>query len=89
MSGCLDRFLILLESEGVKLPWLEEETGIGRRRWGSVKAGTVEMRASEVEALSEIWPEYGYWISTGKEIPEAGQISPMTKKAQRQLKKTP
>ena len=41
------------------------------------------MRASEIEALAKLWPEYAYWLTTGKEIPEVGQISPMTKKAQR------
>ena len=49
MSTPLDRFLLLLEVEGVKLPWLEERTGIKRKRWATVKAGSVEMRAAETE----------------------------------------
>ncbi|MAD46504.1 MAG: hypothetical protein CMI02_03080 [Oceanospirillaceae bacterium] len=89
MSTPLDRFLLLLEVEGVKLPWLEERTGIKRKRWATVKAGSVEMRAAETEALAKLWPEYGYWLATGEELPEAGQISPMTKREQKRLKPTP
>lgn len=39
------------------------------------------MKASEVEALTTVWPEYAYWLATGHELPETGQISPMTKKS--------
>ncbi|APR67654.1 hypothetical protein [Thalassolituus oleivorans] len=83
MNPPLDRFLLLIKLEGIKLPWLEENTGVGRKRWASVKSGTVEMRASEIELLAKVYPEYGYWLATGLEIPEVGQISPITKKAQR------
>jgi hypothetical protein len=37
--------------------------------------------AEELEALGRLWPEYAYWLITGSEIPEAGQISPMTNKS--------
>ncbi len=47
------------------------------------------MRAAETEALAKLWPEYGYWLATGEELPEAGQISPMTKREQKRLKPTP
>lgn len=29
-----------------------------------------------IEAINEEWSEYGYWLGTGKTLPEAGQISP-------------
>src|SRR5690606_7447723 len=32
-----------------------------------------------LEAISSVFPEYEYWIYTGKEMPVGGQISPMTK----------
>lgn len=89
MSEPIDRFLLLLECEGTKLPWLEERTGIKRKRWASVKAGTVEMRATEIQALAAIWPEYAYWLATGQEIAEVGQISPATKRTQQILKTAP
>ncbi len=36
---------------------------------------------NEVEALIDVWPDYAYWLVTGKELPESGQVSPLTKKA--------
>lgn len=88
MKSTVDRFLELVKAEGVKFPWLEEQTEIEATRWRNIKARKV-MRTAELEAVCEIWPDYAFWLTTGKELPEAGQISPMTKKAQRQLKKTP
>lgn len=38
------------------------------------------------QAISKAWPEFGYWIATGKEIPEAGQISPSTAETHQKLK---
>lgn len=89
MNSPLDRFLLLIQLENVKMPWLEEKTGIGKKRWSSVKAGAVEMRAAETQALCEIWPEYALWLASGNEAPEVGQISPLTKKAHQTLKPTP
>ena len=60
------------------MPWLEEQTGISSGRWQKVKTRQNEMRTSDLEALNEVWPQYAYWLSTGKEIPESGQISPFT-----------
>ena len=89
MNSANERFKLLVEAEGIKLPWLANETGIDRDRWNSVKHSKAKMAASEIEALDKIWPDYSYWLATGKELPEAGQISPMTKKAQRNLKTQP
>lgn len=38
-----------------------------------------------IQSISETWPEYGYWIATGKELPSAGQISPMTEETRQKL----
>ena len=38
-----------------------------------------------IEKVAEIYPQYGYWIGTGLEIPEVGQISPMTEQAREEL----
>ncbi len=38
-----------------------------------------------IEVISKEWFEYGYWVATGMEIPEAGQISPATKEVQDRL----
>ena len=85
MDTIVDRFLETLIAEGIKMPWLEEVTGIETKRWHNIKQRKV-MRTEELEAVLRVWPEYSYWMTTGSELPEAGQISPMTKRAQRQLK---
>ncbi|MCT7358601.1 hypothetical protein [Thalassolituus pacificus] len=75
--------------EKIKSPFLEERTGIKADRWKNVKSGKAELRAIEIEALKSVCPEYCYWLATGDELPEAGQISPMTKRTQTSLKPTP
>jgi hypothetical protein len=45
------------------------------------------MLASEIQALAKIWPEYSLWLATGEELPEAGQISPLTKMVHKDYKK--
>ncbi|CUS42474.1 MULTISPECIES: hypothetical protein [Thalassolituus] len=62
------------------MPWLESETGINKKRWTNIKQRKI-MRTEELEAIQAIYPEYAVWLSTGLEIPEAGHISPMTKRA--------
>lgn len=81
MNDPIDRFLLLLKVEDVRLPWLEERTGVERKRWANVKSGRARLLATEIQVLSDIWPEYAYWLATGLELPEVGQISPMTKQA--------
>ena len=82
MSDPIDRFLLLIECEGFKMPWLEKRTGIDRKRWSNIKIRHTEMKATDLQALARAFPEYAYWLATGEELPEKGQISPMTKRAQ-------
>ncbi len=86
MEKPIDRFKLLIQLESIKMPWLEAETGINRKRWTNVKTEHSEMRAEETEALCRIWPEYTMWIASGIEMPEAGQISPLTKRAHKNYK---
>src|SRR5690606_41991343 len=81
-----ERLALWMDAEKIKSPFLEERTGIKADRWRSVKSGRAELRAIEIEALKAVCPEYCYWLATGEELPEAGQISPMTKKAMQTLK---
>ncbi len=89
MTTIFDRYKLLIESEATDLKWLEDLTAIKTKRWQNIKYGQAKLGAEEIEALGSVYKEYAYWLTTGEELPEAGQISPMTKKAQRQLKKTP
>ncbi|PCI49439.1 MAG: hypothetical protein COB43_04950 [Oceanospirillales bacterium] len=82
MTQIVDRFIELWKLERLTAKWLAEETGVEEKRWYNIKQNKV-MRTSELEAIQKIFPEYRSWLSTGDEYLEAGQISPMTKKAQR------
>ncbi|WP_221801877.1 hypothetical protein [Oceanobacter mangrovi] len=88
METTVDRFLALWAEERLSAPWLEEKTGVEAKRWYSIKQRKV-MRTSELEALHALFPEYKVWLSTGDEFPEAGQISPMTKREQQNYKTPP
>jgi hypothetical protein len=88
METILDRFVLLVQVENVKMPWLQEQTGVVASRWNKVKTEQNEMRASDVDALVKVWPEYAYWLVTGKELLGVGQISPLTKRAHKNNKTT-
>ena len=71
------------------MPWLEKNTGVSAKIWSNIKYKAQKMKAEELAALAKVYPEYAYWLATGLEIPEAGQISPMTKRTHKDLKTGP
>lgn len=58
MNTIFERFKLILKLESVKMPWLEAQTGIDKKRWENVKHNKTEIRGSEIEALAKVWPEY-------------------------------
>lgn len=82
-----DRVIAVINEEGIKLPELEELTGISRYTWSNLKntAKNREIKEEEITAIGKVFPQYRWWILTGEEMPEAGQISPMTKSIQQEL----
>lgn len=62
-----------------------DKTGIKKKRLENVMYGAT-MSADEMELICKAFPEYAYWLATGKEEPSVGQISPMTAKAAELLK---
>ncbi|MFL0807207.1 MAG: hypothetical protein K6L60_07965 [Oceanobacter sp.] len=83
----LERLKTILDLEKVSKRELSERTNIKESRWITVLAKRGRISGDEIEALAVVWPEYAYWLTTGLELPEAGQISPLTKKAH-ELSKT-
>ena len=77
----VNRLKLIWAQERLTATWLQERTGIDVGRWRNVRSGNVEIRGNEIEEIAKLFPEYAYWLVAGLEIPEAGQISPMTKKA--------
>jgi hypothetical protein len=74
-----ERLNAIIEKEGANRPFLEKQTGIKSKRWTNVQSGQAKAYAEEIEAIAKIWPEYSYWLVTGKEITEVGQVSPQSK----------
>ncbi|MDQ7089042.1 MAG: helix-turn-helix transcriptional regulator [Methylococcales bacterium] len=53
-----------------------EKTGISKNAIINLEQGKQKAYAWHCEAISKVFPKYTYWITTGKVIPEVGQISP-------------
>lgn len=75
----------VLRQEKMNREELAKQTGIGYARWGNVIQGKATLRHEEIVAIGKLWPEYKLWLAYGDEMPDAGQISPMTKAAQQEL----
>lgn len=77
----IDRINLIIETEKISRDLLSQKTGIGYTRWTNAIQRKAKLRHEEIEAIGKAWPEYKLWLAYGEEMPEAGQISPMTKKA--------
>lgn len=85
-QSVIERINTLLVTEKTTRDELSRKTGIAYTRWTNVFQGKAKLRHEEIEAIGKAWPEYRLWIAYGEELPEAGQISPMTKEALANLK---
>lgn len=74
----VDRLKVLLKAKGISRPRLAAMTGVDAERWASVVNRRVNVRVDEILALGELWPAHRHWLFFGDELPESGQISPMT-----------
>lgn len=81
------RVLEILKTSGVRLPELEERTGISRYTWNNLKntARSREIKADEIEAVVKLYPQFALWIVSGNIAPESGQTSPEYDEANRSL----
>jgi len=71
-----ERLLEIINKSGLKNEDLESKTGISKGKWANLR--TKKQRANEdhIESICQLFPKFAYWIVTGKELPEAGQLSP-------------
>ncbi len=89
-SGMIkERVITVLKHSGLKLPQLEQLTGISRYTWSNLKnpAKSREVKAEEIEAVVKLYPQYALWIVSGNVHPECGQTSPEYDEAHRNLPK--
>lgn len=78
----IERIDILLKLENLSRTKISEMTGVKPSRWANVMKRQAKLYQEDMETLYKLFPEYKYWLATGDEMLEAGQISPMTKKSQ-------
>ncbi|MDP2506722.1 helix-turn-helix transcriptional regulator [Oceanobacter sp. 3_MG-2023] len=84
-----DRIKELRTAEQLTIDDLSEKSGIKGSRVRNLLSGQTPVRIDDIQAIGEAFPEYKYWLAFGEEMPEAGQISPETKKALAELKTRP
>jgi len=87
MNEINQRIKELLNYQELKNPALEKKTGIKATTWANVRKGNSRFNEDHIEAIIKLWPEYAYWLTTGKTIPEAGQISPDIEEQRQKLQK--
>jgi hypothetical protein len=78
----IERIDILLKLESLSRRELADMTFTKQDRWNNVLKRNSKLYQEDMETLYKLFPEYKYWLATGDEMLEAGQISPMTKKSQ-------
>jgi hypothetical protein len=72
-----ERVITVIRESGLKNPELEERTGVNRYTWQNIRNKPERaLKTEEIEAVIELFPQYGYWIATGNVAPEIGQTSP-------------
>lgn len=72
-----ERVITVIKESGLKNPELEERTGVNRYTWQNIRNKPERaLKTEEIEAVIELFPQYGYWIATGNVAPEIGQTSP-------------
>lgn len=75
-----NRIKELEKSEGLTREELALKAGLKYTRLRNVVGGQTLPRIEDLQAIAKVFPEYEYWIYTGKELPDCGQISPLSKK---------
>lgn len=83
MMNYIDRIKEIEKAESLSREELAMKCGMKYTRLRNVIGGQAEVRASDLAGIAEVFPEYEVWLFTGKEFPNEGQISPMTKKAKK------
>jgi transcriptional regulator with XRE-family HTH domain len=79
------RFKSLRSHLGMTVDDFSLKTGIKSGQISSIENNRQKLYGWHIEAISEIFPEYGYWLGTGKVLPECGQISPELEETRQKL----
>ncbi|VVE53067.1 hypothetical protein PAQ31011_04841 [Pandoraea aquatica] len=67
--------------------WREMEgfTGIPSKRWQNVARDLQRPTSEMIEAIGLIWPQFAFWLVTGRTDEASGHISPALEQTARDL----
>jgi transcriptional regulator with XRE-family HTH domain len=82
----IERIKEIEKAEDLSREELAMRCGMKYTRLRNVIGSQAEVRASDLAVIATALPEYEVWLFTGKEYPNEGQISPMTKSALGELR---
>lgn len=86
MPKFVERLKAVLSHENMTREDLAELTGLRYTRINNAMNKRGKFDEDELELIAEKFPTFEFWLHTGKELPEAGQISPATKITQETYK---
>lgn len=86
MSEIQDRLIEALDYLDLTAPQLERRTGIKSTAWRNIRNSEMRVNEDHMTGLKAVAPEFVYWVVTGEELPESGQISPRTAETHQKLK---
>jgi len=75
-----DRVRELRDIKNLGRKAFSELLGCSRDKIANIENNKQKVPGDIIEAMVNEWPEHAYWLVSGKEIPEAGQVSPSTEK---------
>lgn len=79
----IDRIKLCINLADISQAKIGEACGIEKDRLSKSLKRKIRLSSTEVIKLANYFHEFRHWIIFGEEQPEIGQISPMTKLAQK------
>lgn len=80
-----ERIVELWDAKGLSARDLEQLTGIDRDKWYALRNGRRRANEEDLTALATAFPDYAFWLISGRIAPEAGQVSPNYDEANEKL----
>lgn len=84
----IDRLKLCIKLADISQAKIGEACEIDKDRLSKALTKKIRLSSAEIIRLANYFHEHRHWIVFGEELPEAGQVSPMTKIAQRDYRQT-
>lgn len=68
-----------------KFKHFEELTGINAQKWQNLGQGKQRANDEMIESIGKVFPQYAYWLVTGKTDEAHGHISPILERIREDL----